>query len=98
MGYSPNRPARQLCRQKSDIIGLILAAGARHFVEPFFTEFITGLGNELSSRTYDLLASAEASDNDFIAATALRPLSDELVEQGFPDRIRLDRDPLWVGS
>lgn len=64
MGYSPNRAARQLRRQKSDTIGFILPAGAQHFAEPFFTEFIAGLGNELSSSNYDLLVSAVASDKD----------------------------------
>jgi LacI family transcriptional regulator len=64
MGYSPNRAARQLRRQKSDTIGFILPAGAQHFSEPFFTEFIAGLGTELSSRNYDLLVSAVASEKD----------------------------------
>jgi LacI family transcriptional regulator len=64
MGYSPNRAARQLRRQKADTIGFILPAGAQHFSEPFFTEFIAGLGNELSSRNYDLLVSAVASEED----------------------------------
>lgn len=64
MGYSPNRAARQLRRQKSDTVGFILPAGAQHFSEPFFTEFIAGLGNELSSRNYDLLVSAVASEGD----------------------------------
>ena len=36
--------------------------------------------------------------NDYTAETALRTLAKILVEQGCPDRIRLDRDPRWVGS
>lgn len=64
MGYSPNRAARQLRRQKSDTIGYILPAGAQHFAEPFFTEFIAGLGSGLSQRNYDLLVSAVASEAD----------------------------------
>src|SRR5919108_5150050 len=64
LGYAPNRAARQLRRQKSETIGFILPAGAQHFAEPFFTEFIAGLGNELASRNYDLLVSAVASEND----------------------------------
>ena len=35
---------------------------------------------------------------DYTAETALRTLAGVLVEQGCPDRIRLDRDPRWVGS
>lgn len=64
LGYTPNRAARQLRRQKADTVGFILPAGAQHFAEPFFTEFIAGLGNELASRNYDLLVSAVASEND----------------------------------
>ncbi len=64
MGYTPNRAARQLRRQKADTIGFIIPAGAQHFAEPFFTEFIGGLGYELSSRNYDLLVSAVESEKD----------------------------------
>jgi LacI family transcriptional regulator len=64
LGYTPNRAARQLRRQKAETVGFILPAGAQHFAEPFFTEFIAGLGNELASRNYDLLVSAAASEND----------------------------------
>lgn len=64
MGYSPNRAARQLRRQKADTVGFILPAGAQHFSEPFFTEFIAGLGSELASRNYDLLVSAVASEKE----------------------------------
>jgi LacI family transcriptional regulator len=64
MGYTPNRAARQLRRQKAETIGFILPANAQHFSEPFFTEFIAGLGSELASRNYDLLVSAVASEDD----------------------------------
>ena len=64
LGYTPNRAARQLRRKKAETVGFILPAGAQHFAEPFFTEFIAGLGNELAPRNYDLLVSAVASEND----------------------------------
>lgn len=64
LGYTPNRAARQLRRQKAETIGYILPAGAQHFAEPFFTEFIAGLGTELASRNYDLLVSAVESEAD----------------------------------
>jgi hypothetical protein len=35
---------------------------------------------------------------DYNAETALRKLAEILIEQGCPDRIRLDRDTRWVGS
>ena len=42
------------------------------------------------------VASEPASD--YHAETALRAVAEGLVEQGCPDRIRLDRDTRWVGS
>ena len=62
MGYSPNRAARQLRRQKAETIGFILPASAQHFSEPFFSEFIAGLGHELAVHNYDLLVSAADSE------------------------------------
>jgi transposase InsO family protein len=43
-----------------------------------------------------VVASEPASD--YNAETALRKLAEILVEEGCPDRIRLDRDTRWVGS
>jgi hypothetical protein len=43
-----------------------------------------------------VVASEPASD--YNAETALRRVADVLLEQGCPDRIRLDRDTRWVGS
>jgi LacI family transcriptional regulator len=55
MGYSPNRAARQLRRQKAETIGFILPTSAKRFDEPFITEFISGLGEALSEQNFDLL-------------------------------------------
>jgi hypothetical protein len=41
---------------------------------------------------------AAKPQDDYTAETALRTLAGVLLEQGCPDRIRLDRDPRWVGS
>lgn len=62
MGYAPNRAARQLRRQKSETIGFILPSISKRFSEPFFTEFISGLGEELSARNFDLLVSNAKTD------------------------------------
>ena len=43
-----------------------------------------------------VVASEPASD--YNAETAFRKVADVLLEQGCPDRIRLDRDTRWVGS
>jgi len=57
MGYTPNRAARQLRRQCSDTIGYILPASTSRFSDPFFSEFISGLGDEATEHGYDLLIS-----------------------------------------
>ncbi len=64
MGYIPNRAARQLRRQRTDTIGYILPSDNKGFSDPFFSEFIAGLGDEASSNNYDLLVSAAASESE----------------------------------
>jgi transposase InsO family protein len=41
---------------------------------------------------------ASVPGRDYTAETALRTVADILVEKGCPARLRLDRDPRWVGS
>ena len=62
MGYAPNRAARQLRRQKAETIGFILPSISKRFNEPFFTEFISGLGEELSASNFDLLVANATTD------------------------------------
>ncbi len=57
MGYVPNQAARQLRRRRSDAIGYILPADKPRFSDPFFAEFIAGLGDEASAHGLDLLVS-----------------------------------------
>ena len=45
MGYVPNQAARQLRRHRADTIGYILPAHSPRFSDPFFAEFIAGLGD-----------------------------------------------------
>src|SRR5512136_3069753 len=64
MGYSPNKAARQLRRKRSDAIGYILPAFGAHFSDPFFAEFIAGLGDEAARQNVDLLVSSAAPDSE----------------------------------
>ena len=63
MGYYPNRAARQLRRQKADTIGFIIPSISKRFDEPFFAEFISGLGEESSSQNFDLLVANATTDD-----------------------------------
>jgi LacI family transcriptional regulator len=65
MGYVPNRAARQLRRQRSDTIGYILPTLAPQFADPFFSEFVAGLGDEATSHNFDLLVSTAAPNSEF---------------------------------
>ena len=62
MGYVPNRAARQLRRQKAETIGFIIPAISPRFDEPYFMEFISGIGNELSGKNFDLLVANATTD------------------------------------
>ncbi|PWB53916.1 MAG: hypothetical protein C3F13_08420 [Anaerolineales bacterium] len=57
MGYVPNQAARHLRRGKADAVGYILPANTPRFADPFFSEFIAGLGDETALHPYDLLIS-----------------------------------------
>ena len=63
MDYVPNRAARQLRLQKTETIGFIIPSTSKRFAESFFTEFIAGLGEELSTRNFDLLVSNATTDD-----------------------------------
>ena len=57
MGYVPSRAARQLRRKRADAIGYIMPTSHPRFADPFFSEFIAGLGDETASHNLDLLVS-----------------------------------------
>jgi LacI family transcriptional regulator len=57
MGYVPNRAARQLRRKKADAIGYVLPSQTPRFADPFFTEFVAGLGDETARHPFDLTIS-----------------------------------------
>ncbi len=57
MGYVPNRAARQLRRKKADAIGYVLPSNTPRFADPFYTEFIAGLGDETARHPFDLTIS-----------------------------------------
>jgi LacI family transcriptional regulator len=63
MGYAPSHTARQLRRQRVDAIGYVLPTSGPRFSDPFFSEFISGLGDEASLRNFDLLVSTAAPDS-----------------------------------
>lgn len=57
MGYEPNRAARQLRRRKAEAIGYVLPSYTPRFADPFFSEFLAGLGDETARHPFDLVIS-----------------------------------------
>ena len=60
LGYYPNQTARQLQRQRSDTIGLIIPVYAPRYTDPYFNTIIAGIGDQLAELGMDLLLSTHA--------------------------------------
>ena len=64
MGYEPNISARNLQKQRTDTIALILPSTNRlRFSDPFFSEFLSGIVEQTSAYGFNLNISADTSDN-----------------------------------
>ncbi len=64
MGYQPNLTARRLQKQQTGTLGFIMPTFGPRFSDPFFSEFIAGIGNEAANHDYDLLVSTHAPDSE----------------------------------
>lgn len=64
MGYIPSLAARQLRRQRTDTIGYIMPTSRPRFSDPFFSEFIAGLGDEAVAHNFDLLVSVATPNQE----------------------------------
>lgn len=60
LGYEPNIIAQQLQKRRTDTIALILPTFGPRFSDPFFSEFLAGVGNEAARHGFDLLVSTRA--------------------------------------
>jgi LacI family transcriptional regulator len=60
LGYSPNTLAQRLQKRQTDTIGLIIPTSGPRFSDPFFSEFIAGIGNKAAQLGFDLLVSTRA--------------------------------------
>lgn len=89
MGYVPSRAARQLRRQRADVIGYVLPTSGSHFTDPFFSEFIAGLGDEATSHNFDLLVSTAAPDTVAERQIYARWVQSRLVDGIVINRMRL---------
>ncbi len=71
MGYTPNILAQRLRKRRADTIGLILPTFGPRFSDPFFSEFIAGIGNQAAELGFDLLVSTRPpGDKEMLAYQA----------------------------
>jgi len=68
MGYSPNAQAQRLQKRHTDTLGLILPTFGPRFSDPFFSEFLAGVGNKAAQRGFDLLVSTRAPGEEELKA------------------------------
>jgi len=64
LGYFPNITAQRLRKQRTDTLGFIMPTFGPRFSDPFFSEFIAGIGTEAAEHDYDLLVSTHAPDSE----------------------------------
>lgn len=64
LGYYPNLAARRLQKQRTDMLGFIMPTFGPRFSDPFFSEFIAGIGTEAAEHEYDLLVSTHAPNSE----------------------------------
>ncbi len=57
LGYTPNINAQRLQKKRTDTIGFIMPTFGPRFSDPFFSEFLAGIGNQAANLGFDLLVS-----------------------------------------
>lgn len=90
MGYVPSRAARNLRRQRADIIGYVIPASGTRFTDAFFSEFMAGLGDQAVSHNFDLLVSTATPDTLAEKQIYARWIQSRLVDGVILSRMRLD--------
>ncbi|AEC01720.1 LacI family DNA-binding transcriptional regulator [Parasphaerochaeta coccoides] len=63
MGYVPNVYAQRLQKQSTDTIGIVVPSTSRGHAEPFFSEFLAGIGEKATEYGYDLLVTYISEEN-----------------------------------
>jgi len=61
LGYRPHTIAQSLQRKRTNTVGFIIPTAGPRFSDPYFTEILTGIGNEAAEHEFDLLVSTRAS-------------------------------------
>lgn len=89
MGYVPDATARRLQKGRTDTIGFIIPTHGPRFSDPFFSELLSGIGNEAARHNFDLLVSTRPPDTLEEDAAYRRMVEGRLVDGLLVVRTRL---------
>jgi DNA-binding LacI/PurR family transcriptional regulator len=89
MEYVPSRAARQMRRNRSEVMGYVLPASAGHFADSSFSEFSVGPGDGAATRDFDLPVSTTAADSVIEKRNYTRWIRSRLVDGIVLSRMRL---------
>jgi LacI family transcriptional regulator len=64
LGYHPNLTAQRLQKKRTDTLGFVMPTFGPRFSDPFFSEFLAGVGDQAAAHNYDLLVSTHAPDSE----------------------------------
>jgi LacI family transcriptional regulator len=62
LDYRPHTYAQRLQKRRSETIGFIIPTLGLRFSDPFFSEFLAGIGNKATLLGYDLLVSTQSPE------------------------------------
>lgn len=80
LDYAPNLMARRLRKQRTDMLGFILPTFGPRFSDPFFSEFIAGIGDEATKHEFDLVVSTHSPESEGEQAAYLRAVHGSWVD------------------
>ncbi|MEJ2737264.1 MAG: LacI family DNA-binding transcriptional regulator [Anaerolineae bacterium] len=80
MDYVPDITARRLKKGRTDTIGFVIPTSGPRFSDPFFSELLTGIGNEAARHNYDLLVSTQSPNTPEEQAAYRRMVESRLVD------------------
>ncbi len=61
-GYTPNLHARALQGQRAQTLGFVIPASESRYSDPFFSQFVAGIGSQAAAASYDLLLSTHEAE------------------------------------
>ncbi len=79
-GYVPDVTARRLKKGRTDTLGFVIPTSGPRFSDPFFSELLTGIGNEAARQSFDLLVSTRSPDTSEEQAAYRRMVEGRLVD------------------